>query len=246
MYSTNYIIGFIVALTAAVAVLLTGLRETTMDRAIQNEEIFNKRAILTAVDDYIPEGKTVSDLSDQEVVEIFNQQVEQVTLDMNGQVADGMKAEDIDMAKERKKPESERHLPLFIYQQDGKDYYILAVRGNGLWDEIWGYIALKDDLNTIAGATFDHKQETPGLGAEIKDNPAFSEQFKGKQLYDDGKFVSVVVRKGGARDEEHEVDAISGATITSDGVTEMIRRGVKYYEPYLEKAREKMPRMSLN
>ena len=246
MYSTNYIIGFIVALTAAVAVLLTGLREATMERAIQNEEIFNKRAILTAVDDFIPEGKTVNDLSDQEVVQIFDQQVDQTTLDMSGNEVEGVMAEDIDMAKERKKPENARQLPLFTYQQDGKDYYILAVRGNGLWDEIWGYIALKDDLNTIAGATFDHKAETPGLGAEIKDNPAFAEQFKGKQLYDDGKFVSVVVRKGGARDEQHEVDAISGATITSDGVTEMIRRGIEYYEPYLQKAKEQAPKLGMN
>lgn len=246
MYSTNYIIGFIVVLTAAVAVLLTGLREATKERAIQNEEIFNKRAILTAVNDYLPEGKPVSKLTDAEVLQTFNEQVEQITLDMSGTPVDGMLAEDIDMAKERKKPEGERHLPLFIYNQDGKEYYILAVRGNGLWDEIWGYISLQDDLNTIAGATFDHKGETPGLGAEIKDNPSFSAQFKGKQLYEAGQFVSVVVRKGGARDEQHEVDAISGATITSDGVTEMIRRGIQYYEPFLEQARQKSPKMSVN
>jgi Na+-transporting NADH:ubiquinone oxidoreductase subunit C len=156
---------------------------------------------------------------------------------MEGEVIEGLKAEDIDMAKERKKPEAERRLPLYVYEQDGNGYYIVSVRGNGLWDEIWGNIALKEDLNTIAGASFDHKGETPGLGAEIKDNPAFPAQFKGKEIYDEGEYVSVTVRKGGARDPQHEVDGISGATVTADGVTEMLYRGIKYYEPYFEDLR---------
>lgn len=235
MHSTNYIIGFIVALTAIVAVLLTGLREATLPSAQRNEEIFEKRAVLSAVNDYLPEGKVVNDLSDQEVAQIFEQQVEQVVLDMEGDVVDGVMAENVDMAKERKKPEPERLLPLFIYEQDSKEYYILKVRGNGLWDEIWGNIALESDLNTIAGASFDHQGETPGLGAEIKDNPSFSRQFKGKKIYDDGQYVSIQVRKGGAKGSEHAVDGISGATVTADGVSEMLYRGIKYYEPYFEK-----------
>ncbi|HRF37287.1 MAG TPA: FMN-binding protein, partial [Saprospiraceae bacterium] len=86
----------------------------------------------------------------------------------------GQLAEKINLAQEKKKPEADRLLPVFVYKDaQGKPYYILSVRGNGLWDEIWGSIALDSDMNTIAGVSFDHKGETPGLGAEIKDSPAF-------------------------------------------------------------------------
>ncbi|MCB0640348.1 MAG: NADH:ubiquinone reductase (Na(+)-transporting) subunit C [Phaeodactylibacter sp.] len=237
MDSTRYIVVFILILTSLVAVLLTGIREVTKEQAAINEEIFNKRAILAAVENNLPDGKTVKDLDDQEVLDIFNEKVDQKVVDMEGNELDGVMAEDVDMAKERKKPEAERRLPLFIYSNDGQTDYIVSVRGNGLWDEIWGNIALESDLNTITGASFDHKGETPGLGAEIKDNPSFSRQFVGKTIFDDqGDYVSVKVQKGGAPDTApHKVDAISGATITSDGVTEMLYRGIHYYLPYFKK-----------
>ena len=237
MYTTRYVIGFIFILTASVAVGLTGLREVTKNKAAQNEDIFNKRAILSAVEDYLPDGKKVSSLSDEEVSQLFAQ-MEQPVLNMQGEVLDGVQAENVDMAQERKKPEAERRLPLYIYEHNGEKFYILSVRGKGLWDEIWGNIALKSDANTIAGAAFDHKGETPGLGAEIKDNPAFAKEFEGTKIYEDGNFVSVKVRKGGAKNKAHEVDAISGATVTSNGVTEMLYRGIKYYQPYLEEIRQ--------
>ena len=182
MESTKYVVIFILILTAAVAVSLTGLREATKEQSATNEDIFNKRAILTAVQDYLPNGQKVADLTDEQVLELFAQ-MNQPVVDMEGNISEGVKAESIDMAKERKKPEDERRLPVYVYEQDGQKFYILSVRGNGLWDEIWGSVALKSDLNTIAGATFDHKGETPGLGAEIKDNPSFSEQFEGKEIY---------------------------------------------------------------
>ena len=233
MYSTNYIVTFILILTATVAVALTGLREITKEKADLNKEIFEKRAILSAVEDHLPQK--VKQLSDEDVLDVFGG-IEQITLDMSGSPIEGdVQAEDIDMAKEKKKPESERKLPLFIYEKDGQKYYIISVRGNGLWDEIWGNIALEGDLNTITGAAFDHMGETPGLGAEIKDNPQFARKFKGVKIYDDGgEFVSVKVRKGGAKDTNHEVDGISGATVTCDGVSEMLYRGIKYYEPFFQ------------
>ncbi|HQU58485.1 MAG TPA: NADH:ubiquinone reductase (Na(+)-transporting) subunit C, partial [Saprospiraceae bacterium] len=171
------------------------------------------------------------------VAAIF-QNMEQPVLDMQGNIVEGEKAESIKMEQERKKPEADRELPLYIYDHNGEKFYILSVRGKGLWDEIWGTVALKSDLNTIAGVAFDHKGETPGLGAEIKDNPAFGRQFVGKKIYDNGNYVSVKARKGGAQNKEHEVDAISGATVTSDGVSEMLYRGIKYYEPYLNKIKQ--------
>ena len=236
MNNTNYIFFFVLILSVVVALVLSGLLEVTKSQAALNEEIFNKRAILSAVEDYLPDNKTVDDLSDDEVLGIFNDQMEQIVLRTNGETIDGIQADDIDMAKERKKPEADRQLPLFIYQSGGQKFYIVAVRGNGLWDEIWGNIALKSDLNTIAGAAFDHKGETPGLGAEIKDNPSFPAQFEGKKLYNEnGEYLSVDVVKGGVKNPDHQVDAISGATVTGDGVAEMLYRGIKYYEPYLTK-----------
>lgn len=241
MNTTRYVLVFVLALTAIVAVLLTSLREATKVQAQLNEEIFEKRAILKAVQDHLGENVKVDNLSDDEVLNIFTSSVEQKVLDMAGTEVDGMAAEDVDMAKEKKKPEEERVLPLFIYSPEGSadKFYIVSVRGNGLWDEIWGNIAFESDLNTITGATFDHKGETPGLGAEIKDNPTFAKNFKGTKIYKDGEYVSVEVKKGGAQDEVYQVDGISGATVTADGVSEMLYRGIKYYEPFFEKARSK-------
>ena len=228
---------FILIMPATVAVLLTGLREATKEGAARNEDIFNKRAILTAIEDKL--DGTVKGMSDDEVIQIFESDMQQVVLDMDGNVVEGKKAEEIDMAVERKKPEPNRMLPLYIYEGSDSKNYILSVRGNGLWDEIWGNIALESDLNTIAGAAFDHKGETPGLGAEIKDNPKFSEQFKGKKIYEDNEYVSVDVVKGGApAGAEHAVDGISGATVTANGVQEMLYRGIQYYEPYLRQLKQ--------
>lgn len=234
---TRYVVIFVTALTASVAVFLTGFRQLTKPVADRNEEIFNKRAILSAVGDYLGEGIKVKDLQDDQVLDIFDKQVQQVVVNLQGEEVDGVKAEDIDMAKEKKKADADKTLPLFIFSQGGEKFYILSVRGVGLWDEIWGNIALKGDLNTIGGASFDHAGETPGLGAEIKDNASFPNSFKGKQIFKDGEYVSVNVRKGGAVDKMHDVDGITGATVTSNGVTDMLYDGIKNYMPYFNSLR---------
>ncbi len=239
MEKTNYIVVFIFILTATVALGLTGLRELTKEAALRNEQIFNKRAILKAVENHLPDGKSVNDLSDDEVLTIFNEKVEQVTINAQGEEVQDVLAEKVELAQEDKKAESERLLPLFIYAGESDKYYITSVRGKGLWDAIWGNIAFEDDLNTITGVAFDHAAETPGLGAEIKDNPAFGKQFEGKKIYDGDQYVSVDVVKGGAKDPMHEVDGISGATITSVGVAEMLESDLKKYKPYFEKLMKK-------
>lgn len=239
MNSNTYILTFVTILTITVAVVLGGLREVTKEKAAQNEDIFNKRAILSSIETKLGDDVKVKKLTDEEVLELFSPaNMDQVVLDMEGNILDGMMAQNIDMAVERKKEESERKLPLYIYKGGAEKVYILSVRGNGLWDEIWGNIALEGDLSTIAGAAFDHKGETPGLGAEIKDNPRFSLSFRGKKIYNEGELVGINVRKGGAKDPVHEVDGISGATVTGDGVSEMLERGLKYYAPYLSQLRQ--------
>lgn len=139
---------------------------------------------------------------------------------------------DIDLAKEIKKEGDDRTLPLFVADKDGVTCYIIPLRGKGLWGPIWGYLSLKSDGNTIIGATFDHEGETPGLGAEISKG-IFMDQFPGKMIIQDGKFVSVEVRKGDAKGN-YEVDGISGGTITSVGVDDMLKDCIQNYIPYLE------------
>ncbi len=231
--STNYTFFFVFVLTLVVAVVLTGFRQMTEETAKKNEDIFNKRAILLAVQDHLPGGKQVSDLKDDEVLAIF-ENIEKYVVDSKGNKVDGLDPTKLDLEKEAKKPREEQKQPFYVFKNEGKNYYILSIRGKGLWDDIWGCVSLEDDLNTVSGAAFDHKGETPGLGAEIKDNPDFSKQFQGRQIMDNGKFVSVAVRKGGAVDKLHEVDAISGATITSTGVSKMLYEGIEFYEPYLQ------------
>ncbi len=235
--STSYIYTFALIMTVLVALLLAGSKVVLGPIAEVNEDIFNKRQILEAVSGPLEEaGKSVATLSDQEVLDIFDQQVEQAVVMADGTPMEDMKAIEIDMAQERKKDESERMYPVYEVALDGTKYFIFSVRGSGLWDAIWGNIALEEDMNTVAGVSFDHAGETPGLGAEIKDNGKWKSQFAGKKIYDGNEYVSVYVRKGGAIDMEHEVDGLSGATVTADGVTEMLYSGLKAYLPYMKEA----------
>lgn len=129
-----------------------------------------------------------------------------------------------------------RKYPLFLCEKDGNAYVVVPLVGTGLWGPIWGFIAFESDMNTVYGATFDHKTETPGLGAEIN-QASFESPFVGEQIFDDnGNFVSITVVKGGAdAEDKHGVDAITGGTITSNGVSNMIRNTLQVYVPYFKK-----------
>jgi Na+-transporting NADH:ubiquinone oxidoreductase subunit C len=160
---------------------------------------------------------------------------EQLALKPDGSVDASVDAFKMDLHKETKKDHDKQHYPVYVAEKDGKKYYIVPLFGAGLWDAIWGYIALESDKNTIFGASFDHKGETPGLGAEINQS-WFEDEFKGKTIFNKkGDFVSVKTVKGGAKvGDMHGVDAISGGTITSDGVTFMIEERLNNYIPYLK------------
>ncbi len=166
----------------------------------------------------------------------------QVVLNVKGESVKGeVAAFDIDLKKELDKVRTgnadKQLFPLFVCDKENKKFYIIPVRGKGLWGPIWGYISLEEDMNTIYGVSFGHKGETPGLGAEIE-TEKFRQEFVGKKILDEnGKFVSVKVIKGKVDpDNPHGVDAISGATVTSTGVSEMIERTLKNYIPYFESA----------
>lgn len=164
---------------------------------------------------------------------------ESIALDDAGEVvAEGDEAFGIDLAKEYKLDENQQRFPLFVADVEGDKYYIIPLYGSGLWNSIWGYISLEEDGNTVKGTVFSHAGETPGLGAEITQE-WFQDRFIGEKIKDEsGNFVGVEVQKGysGGNDkDDNAVDAISGATITGDGVTNMILERLEYYVPYLEK-----------
>ncbi len=124
--------------------------------------------------------------------------------------------------------------PVFIVKgEDGNPSYVIPMMGTGLWGPVWGYLAIAEDGSTVVGAMFDHKSETPGLGAEIKE-AGFQVPYEGKQIFEEsGELKAVIAKKGGAApDDPHGVDAISGGTITSNGVNEMVYRTLKIYEPF--------------
>jgi Na+-transporting NADH:ubiquinone oxidoreductase subunit C len=137
----------------------------------------------------------------------------------------------------------EYFLPVYIANVDGKKLYIFPLQGRGLWGQIYGNLALSDDLATVAGSQFGHDKETPGLGAEIE-LPMFEHQFLGKKIFDaSGKFTSIKVMKGASKiltgDQlTHGVDAISGGTITSNGVSEMIQTNLENYLPYIKNQKQ--------
>ena len=172
--------------------------------------------------------------------------VEERALKIDGSINENINPfSDLNLAKELKKDYEDQHFPLYVAEINSEKYYIIELRGTGLWDAIWGYISLKSDFNTVNGVSFDHKGETAGLGAEITKD-WFKESFKDEKIFNsDGELVGITVLKGNndpnnIDKDDHEVDAISGSTITGDGVTDMIYERVNNYLPYLSLINDKV------
>jgi Na+-transporting NADH:ubiquinone oxidoreductase subunit C len=211
-----------------VAALLSVAAMTLQPFQKKNVEINKKQNILTSIN-IESTAKNAEELYEKYIVEIF-------AINTAGEKQEGVDAFKIDMKKELAKPLKERNLPVFISSLEGTKQYIVPVYGKGLWGPIWGYVALKDDLSTILGATFSHKGETPGLGAEI-DTKDFQSKFLEKEIFNEqGKFVSVSILKAGAAspDSKYEIDGISGGTITSVGVDAMLKDCLSSYETYFK------------
>ena len=190
MQKNNSVIGFILALTFVVALILALLQNGLKPIHDKNEALYSKKATLAAVADHI--DGDFAKITDDQIQNIFDNQIKQLVINSEGEVIEsselealGVKggiAENLDLAREQKKDPDKRLMPIYVYtKSDGSKYYIVYTRGKGLWDEIWGNIALEEDLTTLAGVSFDHKSETPGLGAEIKDNKEFKAQFIWKE-----------------------------------------------------------------
>jgi Na+-transporting NADH:ubiquinone oxidoreductase subunit C len=230
-FSNRYIFIFSAIMVVAVATLLSLAATLLQPRQLKNLEIEKKKNMLESIG--IPStNETTETLYDKYIKESF-------VLNSKGDVVPGVDAFTVVLNLEQKKPLEQQYLPVFNASPDnGEKVIILPVEGKGLWGPIFGYISLKSDMNTIYGVTFDHKGETPGLGAEINTTP-FESMFIGKKLFEADKFVSIGVLKGGAKKEDpHNVDAISGGTITSKGLQKMLLDCIGKYNDYLLKNRK--------
>jgi len=225
-FSNRYIFIFSAVMVVAVATLLSLAATLLQPRQLKNLEIEKKKSMLESIG-VASVRATTEELYDKYIKESF-------LLNSKGELVEGVNAFDIDLRAELKKPLEQQYLPVFkANPDDGEKVIIIPVEGKGLWGPVYGYVSLRSDLNTIYGVTFDHKGETPGLGAEINTTP-FESMFIGKKLFEDEKFVSIGVIKGGAKEgDPHSVDAISGGTITSKGLEKMISDCLVKYRDYL-------------
>lgn len=223
LYTFIFAVVLVVGVAAALAFTATTLKPLQAEN-VRKEKMQN---ILSTI------GVNVS--RDEAGVQFMDFVKEELALNADGSVNENVDAFKIELMKETKRPREEQVFPLYIAEKDGKKFYVIPLFGAGLWKEIWGYIALDNDKNTIVGASFDHAGETAGLGAEINQS-WYEDQYIGKTIFDENNnFVSVKAVKGGAKSGDmHGVDAISGGTITSDGVTNMVTERLENYLPYFK------------
>jgi Na+-transporting NADH:ubiquinone oxidoreductase subunit C len=190
---------------------------------------------------------TVGVIIDRDGAELlFNKYIEdQLAIQNDGSIDLSVDVfNNVKLSLELKKSPEDQNFPLYVANIDSEKYYIIPIRGNGLWNAIYGYISLKGDLNTIKGIVFDHIGETAGLGAEITQD-WFQESFINEKLFDsNNNLMGIKVSKTNndpknSDKNDHEVDAISGATITGDGVSDMIKERLEHYIPYFNTLRSK-------
>lgn len=250
--SNGYIIGFILVLCVLIGGLLAGASLALGPAQKRSLELDTKSQILSAV-------RTLVDVPEKAsaILETYDRRITSTVVNYNGeevtQQADGkpLVAENVNVAAQYSLPLKERLFPVFrlVDEKDTTriEAYILPVYGNGLWDKIWGYVALDETMETIVGTSFDHKAETPGLGQRIATHE-IQDRFIGKKIFDEeGKLVSVRMMKGEHgggessiayyKDDPHRVDGMSGATLTGNGVNAMLKTYFTGYRNFIKKAR---------
>ncbi|MEH6537939.1 MAG: Na(+)-translocating NADH-quinone reductase subunit C [Psychroserpens sp.] len=241
----SYTIIFAIVMVLVVGSLLAYLASSLKPTITENQRLEKQQNILYAMGINENEGTSANFISTDDAPELFSQYIkQQLVVSKDGQAVENDKAYLIDVKKEQAKAKNGevRQLPLFVGEDEkGKKYYIAPIRGKGLWDAIWAYVAMDENM-VVQGAYFDHKGETPGLGANIKQR-FFMDDFIGEHLMSNGKFKGINVAKGNADPKnndktDNEVDAIAGATITGDGVSAMIRSDLKLYVPYFKNLKQ--------
>ena len=248
--SNTYTVIYSIVLVVVVAAILAFTSQALKDKQNENVKLETITKVISAATQADPDYVIAEDADILE--EYQNLIVDALFVDANGEKAGQMnigkedkKAIEVASTSDLKKQNdiikkieagnadaaSELKLPVYVFNIKGQKVTVIPCYGAGLWGPVWGYLAFAEDGRTFDGAIFDHKSETPGLGAKITETPFYS-QFKGRSITDEGYFGVI---KGGAKDTEHEVDAISGASITSGAVGTTVRTWVKYYLPYLNK-----------
>ncbi len=255
----SYTILFAVAMVLVVGSLLAFTASSLKPNIDENKRIEKQQNILYAMGINANTGKgDITFVSTDKVAEAFASNLsEQIVLEYkDGKIINEMTGKafmeskdegkgiepyliDIKKQQARAKQGKSRFLPLFIGKQKGETVYIAPIRGKGLWDAIWGFVALDKNM-VVKGAFFDHAAETPGLGANIKQRYFMDDFYDEKLLTNSGTFKGIVVAKGNNDPkneikDDYEVDALAGATITGDGVSAMIKNDLKLYLPYFKK-----------
>lgn len=242
MQSNKYIIIFALVLTAVLGGLLSGVSQVLGPTQKKAQDLDTKKQILGAIP---AEKEALGDMEAEEILARYNEVIFSEVTDYQGNLVDTnvkggpMVAEEVNIEKNYKKPIEDRLFPVFKYSANGDESYILPVYGAGLWDAIWGFVALNPDLKSVKGISFDHKGETPGLGARITSDDV-QERYRGKQLYNDnGEFVAITMVKGEKIPEDrlgpNKVDGLAGATLTANGVNDMLLNYIGYYQKYFDK-----------
>lgn len=241
----SYTVVFAALMVVVVGSILAYLASSLKDKISENERFEKQQNILYAmgVHENEDEGSVNFIPTDRVEGEFSKYIVEQLVIE-GDKITEDDEAYLIDLQKQETlaKTGTPRKLPVFIGDRDGKKYYILPMRGKGLWDAIWGFVAL-DETMTVQGVYFDHKGETPGLGANIKQR-YFMDDFIGESILDGTQYAGIKVAKGNndpvnKDKDDNEVDALAGATITGDGLSAMIKKSLRLYKPYLETIKTK-------
>ena len=224
----------IVVLVAAILATVAMALKPKQDANIKAETICQMLAAAqySSMDELMEIGnenvlvKYQENIKEAYTVNLDGQKVRDLSIDPI-ELADNLKAQNDNMKKGKA---DKVELPVYVFSKEGGDITVVPVYGAGLWGPVWGYVALESDLRTIAGAYFDHSGETPGLGAKIKDDPAFRAKFSGKKVDFSAEKPFEIVKGAG---KDNQVDAITGATMTSKGLSEGIAKWLVGYKAYL-------------
>jgi Na+-transporting NADH:ubiquinone oxidoreductase subunit C len=235
----SYTIIFAIIMVVVVGSILAFAAEGLKENITENKRIEKQQNILYALGVNENDESSVNFVSKKVVAESFSSHITKQLIIQGETATEDPEAYLIDIKKEQaaaKEASYQRRLPLFVGEIEGETYYIAPILGKGLWDAIWGYVAMDKNM-VVKGVFFDHKGETPGLGANINQR-FFMDDFSGEHLYDEsGSFAGINVAKGNGdpkneRKTDNKVDAIAGSTITGNGVTAMIKDELKLYIPY--------------
>ncbi len=240
--SSGYIFGFALLVILVCGVLLSVVSGALAEKQYEERELERKKFILKAA-----LGDELANVEKSEIAEMYEQRVKESVVNSKGETVEGLAANAVKLKNEYKKlakngslKEGESiNLPVYMVMNSDAsevEFYVVPTYGFGLWDNIWGYVALQKDLNTINGVVLDHKGETPGLGARITDEKVQNRYRSGKTIFEGDKLVSVTMKKGEGNDyssDPHAVDGMSGATLTADGVNNMMSNYMNLYLSFI-------------